>query len=97
VLCAPDQPADFFEAIGYPVRGGLAVRADILERVAAQARQLGRAGAFCPAPEMLSLLGLGVEPARRLLLGLGFQPVGDESGAVVARTKPRRSPGNGVV
>jgi len=85
----PDLPAAFYPAIGYPVRGGVAVRADILERVAAIARQASRAGPFRPGAELFGPLGLAGEPVRRLLGGLGFVAESDPSGAFRAKTKHR--------
>jgi len=78
--------ADFYPAIGYPVRGGIAVRADILERVVASANRAGRAGPFVPGPDLFGPLGLGPEPVRRLLGGVGFVAAEGPPGAL----RPRR-------
>ena len=85
----PDDPADFYPAVGYPLRGGVAVRADILERVAQTARAAARGGPFVPGPELCGLLGLSPDAVRRLLAGIGYQPVATPPGAM----RPRDSRG----
>ncbi|CAA7619825.1 Superfamily II DNA/RNA helicase [Candidatus Terasakiella magnetica] len=63
----------FLAALGYVAVGeAVAVRADILERFAAEARGLARIGPFTPTPLMLSLLGLGADGAAGVLEGLGY-------------------------
>lgn len=52
-------PVGFYEAVGYRVMGGIAVRVDILERFAAETRALARAKTPEPSRLLLSLLALG--------------------------------------
>ncbi|WP_173982074.1 helicase-related protein [Magnetospirillum sp. SS-4] len=66
--------AGFLDAVGYRPVGGVAVRVDILERVAAEARALARAGTAEPSRLLLSLLGLGPAAARSVMAGLGRRP-----------------------
>lgn len=68
-------PSNFYLSIGFPTSGGYAVRADVLERVYALARRLGRAGPFGLPPEVPSWLGSDREIAGRVLDGLGYQRV----------------------
>ncbi len=68
-------PAAFYEAVGYRVLGTWAVRVDMLERFAAEARRLGRdarGGGFAPSPALLSLLGLPLPEATAVLAALGY-------------------------
>ncbi len=67
--CIPAQaPEEYYNAIGYLVRGGLAIRADLLERFAALVRRHPRRAN--PSGEMLSLLGLTEEAASALITAL---------------------------
>jgi ATP-dependent RNA helicase SUPV3L1/SUV3 len=66
--------ADAFDAVGYRVVGGVAVRLDILERVAAETRVLARAGATEPSRLLLSLLGQGPSAALAVMAGLARRP-----------------------
>jgi ATP-dependent RNA helicase SUPV3L1/SUV3 len=66
-------PAAFYRANGYWPAGGLAVRIDMLERVAEEAwKRLGN-GPFQPGPDMLALAGCGAEDMAVLLGTLGFR------------------------
>lgn len=69
-----DDP--FWLAIGFPVVGGVAVRADVLEAFAAEARRAARRGPFVPEPSLVSRLAVGDDGARDVLLGLGFRERG---------------------
>lgn len=55
--------------------GSKAVRVDMLERFAAEARRLAREGkdGFVATPQMLSLLGLAADEAGQVLSALGFR------------------------
>lgn len=71
-----DQPAAYYAAIGYVVVGGHAVRADMLERFAAELRVLARAakdGFTLPGP-LASLLGLGAEDMAAVMGALEYRP-----------------------
>ena len=86
------RAAEAMEAVGYRVVGPVAVRADMLERFAAEARALARTGPFAPSRLLLSLLGLGPEATRAVLDGLGY--AAGEQGFTPSRrpTKQRRNP-----
>jgi len=65
----------FYEGVGYRVVGANAVRVDIWERFAAEARRLAREGGdegFSVSPLMTSLIGGSVEDAAALVAALGF-------------------------
>ncbi|MCA9570751.1 MAG: hypothetical protein KC656_23080, partial [Myxococcales bacterium] len=65
-----DEP--FWWAIGFPVVGGMAVRADVLETCAAEVRKLAREGAFPLPPALVARLATTEEHARAFLRGLGL-------------------------
>ncbi|MBF0561433.1 MAG: disulfide oxidoreductase [Alphaproteobacteria bacterium] len=84
-----------YAALGYRILGGLAVRADMLERFAAAVRHHRRSHEAAPLPgEVLSLLGLGPENGIRLLTALGYAVVTTPDGLTVGQRKgePRHRP-----
>ncbi|MGE5505437.1 MAG: helicase-related protein [Actinomycetota bacterium] len=91
VSVAAEAEAEFYAAVGYRVLGGRAVRVDMLERFAAEARRLARTGAFQPPPQLMSLLGCKPDEAAAVLEGLGFRRHGDAFQAA-RRPPPRRPP-----
>lgn len=85
----------FYAACGYGVFGPLAVRGDMVERLAADLRRLLREQtektALCPVPAaVLSPLGLKRAEAVPLLAALGYRAVLGEDGglSVTSRKKP---------
>lgn len=66
-------PDAFYRAVGYWPAGRLAIRLDMLERVAELAWRLLRDGPFRPGPEMLTLLGCGAEDMAAVLSAMGFR------------------------
>src|SRR5262249_12168952 len=92
----PELPASFYEATGLIVLGGLALRPDRLERLAAAARCLARAGPFVARPGPAATAAVAPLATRRLLSALGCRPVldaGEE--AVTARPRRRRETDKG--
>ncbi len=87
----PALPASFYAALGFFVAGGLALRADRLERLAATARRLSRAGAFTADARLAALAGIEPGVLRRLLTALGYRAVIDDGvESFVARPRRRR-------
>ena len=87
----PDVAEGCYAAAGFIRRGQRLVRADILERLAAHARQVARHG---PAPIPVSLKTLlGCETAELIgvLRALGFRIEETEEGPVLAKSKRQRS------
>ena len=68
---------DFLNAIGYtvfPEDGGfIAVRLDMVERIAGKAWSLGRRASFAMDETMMSFAGAGGQRTTAILHGLGFQ------------------------
>ena len=69
--------------------GGLALRADRVERLAATVRQLSRHGPFSADDRLAALAGTEPDGLRRLLLALGYRAVID-AGVEIFRAPPRR-------
>lgn len=86
-----ETPADFLEAVGYRIVGPLAVRLDILERIAAGAWTLARKGPFVPPPAMLNPAGCGPDEMAAILAGLGFKET-THDGARAFRPRRRGVP-----
>jgi ATP-dependent RNA helicase SUPV3L1/SUV3 len=85
----PDMPPSFYPAIGRIVIGGLALRPDRLERLAAAARSCAKTGRFAADPELAALAGIAAADLRRVLLPLGYRAV-IENGAEFFIARPRR-------
>jgi ATP-dependent RNA helicase SUPV3L1/SUV3 len=87
----PALPVSFYAAIGLRVLGGLAIRPDRLERVAAAARRLARNGRFSADGELAAIAG--VEPAamRGVLTALGYRAVIDAGAEIFVARSRRRS------
>jgi ATP-dependent RNA helicase SUPV3L1/SUV3 len=86
-----DVPASFYFAIGRRAMGGMALRADRLERLAAAAgkRALIGHGRFTVDAELAALGGLAPEELRGVLLALGYRAL-IEGDAEFFIGKPRR-------
>ncbi|MBT6094581.1 MAG: DEAD/DEAH box helicase [Rhodospirillaceae bacterium] len=66
-------PAAFLEAIGYRPLGPVAVRLEILERVAADAWDLSAKGPFEEPAPLMNLMGCGADGLAEVLKQLGYQ------------------------
>jgi ATP-dependent RNA helicase SUPV3L1/SUV3 len=92
-------PDRFYEAVGYPVVDGRAVRADILERLGLALHTGVRKGPVPLTPDLMSLAGLGAEETTRLVVGLGYRAVAAEDGIQFVprrRARPLAVRGNGT-
>jgi ATP-dependent RNA helicase SUPV3L1/SUV3 len=76
----PDLPGALYRAMGYPRFGALAVRVDLLERLAALARRRARKGAFPLPGEATVWLECSRAELGELLEALGFQRRRDARG-----------------
>lgn len=90
IAADPAMPPSFYAAIGRRVVGGLAVRADRLERLAAAARTRARSGKFAVDAELAAIAGTGLADTPQLLAGLGYRVVVGPDEAVVVAPPPRR-------
>lgn len=87
----PDADERYYAAAGFIRRGPRAVRADILERLAARARQATRQGPV-PVPAQLStLVGCDLAELSGVLLALGFCIEEGAGEPLLIRDKRRRS------
>jgi ATP-dependent RNA helicase SUPV3L1/SUV3 len=73
----PTHSSAAYEACGYQPAGPLAVRVDVLHRIATQVARLADRGAFPLPPELPRLLDQGAEEASLVLISLGFARRGD--------------------
>jgi ATP-dependent RNA helicase SUPV3L1/SUV3 len=73
----PAAPQGFYDALGFRVSGGRAVRLDMLERIADLIRPVITArhynGGFIVTPAMMSLVGCSGEEFANLLRGIGYR------------------------
>jgi ATP-dependent RNA helicase SUPV3L1/SUV3 len=92
----PELPASHWHAAGFAAFGRIALRVDIVERVAAAAYEASRAGPFALAPAQAQMMGCRIEDVPAVLTGLGYRAREGEAGIVFARPKraatdPRRA------
>ncbi len=86
-------PLGYLEATGYRAAGRLALRLDILERVAAHAWNLGRKGPFLAGAHLLSLAGCSAEDIGEILEEIGFcKSKETDDGAYYAIKRKRAKP-----
>jgi len=85
----PALPASFYAALGRRVVGGLALRPDRLERLAAAARERARRGPLTADAELAALAGVAPGDLRRVLPGLGYRAL-VRDGAELFMPGPRR-------
>jgi len=88
----PAVPAGAYLAQGFVPTGGLAVRADRLERLSADVRRLGRQGAFMATSALARTIGAKADDLAAVLTALGYRAA-DENGVVTFSAppaKPRR-------
>ncbi|MDP7111393.1 MAG: helicase-related protein, partial [Myxococcota bacterium] len=76
----PDLPGALYRAMGYPRFGALAVRVDLLERLAALARRRSKSGSFPLPGEATVWLECSRAELGELLEALGFQRRQDDRG-----------------
>ncbi len=82
-------PAASYLACGYRLVGGLAVRAERLEKLANAARKLARQGAFAPTPALAAAGGCRIEDLGALLNGVGYRTKTDAAGVSFHRVSGR--------
>jgi ATP-dependent RNA helicase SUPV3L1/SUV3 len=82
----PAQPPAGYEACGYQPVAGMAVRVDVLHRIAVNLARLSDRGPFALPPELPGLLGLDRESAASLVGALGYVRRGE---VFVARRRER--------
>jgi ATP-dependent RNA helicase SUPV3L1/SUV3 len=91
VPAVADIGPGFYEAIGYPVVGGRAIRVDILDRLIDRLRRATVKGAM-PADEAVApMLGCGKAEADQVLAALGWGRHEIEGVTVYRRQRPHRS------
>ncbi len=81
---------DWLEALGFAPVGPLAVRVDLLEKVAAEARRRARRRRPDPIEPLPSWLGASVDDTLAVLRGLGFGVQTAAGGTISVRGQRRR-------
>jgi ATP-dependent RNA helicase SUPV3L1/SUV3 len=71
----PTLPASFYAAMGLRLLGGLALRPDRVERLAAAARRRARLGTFPADKKLAAIIGVERPALRRLLTALGYRAI----------------------
>mgnify|MGYP002725526039 CR=1 FL=1 len=90
-LPSADYPAGYLDAIGYRPAGRLALRLDILERIAAYAWKLVTKGPFLVDTHLLSLAGCSPDDMNDILKEIGFRKIKDaEEGALYGINRKRK-------
>ncbi len=90
-VTAASAPPAFWEAIGYPIAGGWAVRVDMLDRLEVEMmRQSKGETPLLPEPALAQIIGVGVDDLQSVLSGLGYRRSVAEDGAVSWRWRPHR-------
>ncbi len=90
VPVADGVPGAAYEAMGYRVLGPVAIRVDMLERLAARAWSLSRAGPFRAGPELKSLAGCGPSGIKGVLSALGYRALGGGDATTFVRKRKSR-------
>jgi ATP-dependent RNA helicase SUPV3L1/SUV3 len=76
-VCDPEHAPGAYEACGYQPAGRLAVRVDVLHRIAVNLARLAQSGPFALPREVEVLLGRPPEDAAELVGALGYVRRGD--------------------
>ena len=74
-------PVSFYRAVGFHVAGGMAIRADALERFLARAWALAAKGAVRPGADLAFLIGVAPDALPAILKDLGFRSTGEGAAA----------------
>ena len=82
-----DAPGAVYTSMGYPRFGGLGVRVDLLEQLAAHSRGLARKGPFELPVEACEWLGCDAADLPPILVDLGYRR--DHEGLYLRRRHPR--------
>ncbi|MCW9034012.1 MAG: helicase-related protein [Rhodospirillales bacterium] len=90
----PAAPDGFYEILGYRKAGTLAVRLDMLERIAGLAFDMTVEGPAVITPDLLSLAGTSIEVMAEILRSIGYMvTVGEEETKFEKRKrKPKPKP-----
>ena len=82
---------EFYEACGYRVIAGRAIRVDILDRLAIRLRRATKRGLFAMTPDMINPVGLNTREAVAVFSELGYVTEGTENAPLFVRRDRKRS------
>ena len=91
VALPAEASRSFYDAVGYRPLGTLAVRLDILERLAGKVAVMSQEGAFKADAGLLNLLGCGAEDMTAVLGALGFETLAGDDGTRFRKPRRRRA------
>jgi ATP-dependent RNA helicase SUPV3L1/SUV3 len=77
VAADPEIPDGFYEAVGFSMHAGRAVRTDIADRLSVRLKRLARAGRFELPADLAPLLGLGNDETEAIVCAMGYRRVPD--------------------
>jgi ATP-dependent RNA helicase SUPV3L1/SUV3 len=85
--------SEFYEACGYRVMAGRAIRVDVLDKLAIRLRRAGKNGPFAMTPEMINPAGLTTTDAVAVFSELGYAAEGDDDSRQFVRRVRKRPRG----
>ena len=85
---ADDIDKDFYQAIGYPVLGGRAIRIDMLDRVISAVYDNADKGQFKAQHQMAEWLGCGIEDLYAVLIEMGHTKIHDPADEISSAVIP---------
>ena len=82
------MPSAFYESIGYRPLGKVAIRVDIVERLASKAWHLSQTGPFPVSTDLMNLVGGSFDDVTKALNRLGYREHGADNQILFSRHKP---------
>jgi ATP-dependent RNA helicase SUPV3L1/SUV3 len=89
----PQVPPEFYAAAGYALCGGVAVRADVLERLVAWLRRAARGDGPTAPEEPMSWLALGTDALDSVVAAVGYRIKTADDRTVVSKLRPDKGRG----
>ena len=94
--CSANIPSSWYLALGFFPVGKIAIRADLLERLLANVRQLSRDGPFNVNSNMMNTIGVNEEKFALILKSFGYVVTKKDKFISVSRKKPGKRTSNKI-
>jgi len=94
--CSANIPSSWYLALGFFPVGKIAIRADLLERLLANVRQLSRDGPFNVNSNMMNTIGVNEEKLALILKSFGYVVNKKDKFISVSRKKPGKRTSNKI-
>ena len=94
--CSANIPSSWYLALGFFPVGKIAIRADLLERLLANVRQLSRNGPFNVNSNMMNTIGVNEEKLALILKSFGYVVTKKDKFISVSRKKPGKRTSNKI-